>query len=125
MARDYPRSYRVADQIQRELSELLRTELKDPRVSQFLTISSVEVNRDLSVAKVYYTVIREEDRADTEEALGEDTGYIRKLLSKRMSMRSVPQLRFYYDTSLEEGSRMSRLIDEAVRSNSTPEDGDD
>ncbi|MCB1756926.1 MAG: 30S ribosome-binding factor RbfA [Gammaproteobacteria bacterium] len=122
MARDYPRSYRVADQIQRELAQLIRTELKDPRVSELLTISSVDVSRDLSIAKIYYTVLNEEQRADTEEALTQGAGYLRKLLSNRLTMRSVPQLRFIYDTTLEEGARLSGLIDKAVKSNTTTED---
>ena len=122
MARDYPRSYRVADQIQREIVPLIRTELKDPRVSDLLTISSVDVTRDLSIAKIYFTVLNEDERLQTEEALREGAGYLRKLLSKRLTMRSVPSLRFIYDTSMEEGARLSGLIDEAVRSNTTSED---
>lgn len=122
MARDYPRSYRVADQIQREIVLLIRNELKDPRVSDLLTISSVDVNRDLSVAKIYYTVLNEDQRAATEEALSEGTGFLRKMLSKRSTMRTVPQLRFIYDTTMEEGTRLSGLISDAIKTNTTKGD---
>ncbi len=122
MAKDYPRSYRVADQIQREIVPLIRTELKDPRVSDLLTISSVDVTRDLSIAKIFFTVLTENEREQTEEALHQGAGYLRKLLSKRLTTRTVPILRFVYDTSMEEGARLSGLIDKAVRSNTTSED---
>ncbi|HBR97532.1 MAG TPA: 30S ribosome-binding factor RbfA [Gammaproteobacteria bacterium] len=123
MARDYPRSYRVADQIQREIVPLIRDELKDPRVSPLLTISAVEVTRDLSIATIFYTVLNEDQLEATDEALQEGLGAMRHLLSKRLTLRAVPILRFVYDTSMEEGSRLSGLIDAAVRSNTTP--GDD
>ncbi len=123
MAKDYPRSYRVADQIQREIVPLIRTELKDPRVSELLTISSVDVSRDLSIAKIYFTVLNEDQRESTEAALQQGAGYLRKLLAHRMAIRAVPQLRFIYDTTMEEGVRLSNLIDQAVKSNTTS--GDD
>ncbi len=124
MARDYPRSYRVADQIQREISQLIRLELKDPRISDLLTISSVDVTRDLSLAKIYFTVLKENQQKDTETGLKQSAGYLRKLLGRRLTMRSVPELRFVYDTTIEEGVRMTGLIDQAIKTNTTVgEDG--
>lgn len=122
MASDYPRSHRVADYIQRELSTLIRAELKDPRISPMLTVASVEVSRDLSVAKVYYALFDPAEKADTHEALGHAAGFLRKLLARRMNIRSVPQLRFYYDDSAERGAHMSALIANAVATNTTPAD---
>lgn len=120
---DYPRSHRVADFIHRELSDLIRTELDDPRVSPMLTLSAVEVSRDLAIAKVFFTVMDESERADTEAALGSAAGFLRRKLAPRMNIRAVPELRFYYDDSTLKGARMSALIDQAVASNTTDGDG--
>lgn len=119
MPSDYPRSHRVADFIQRELSGLIRTELKDPRLSPMMTIASVEVSRDLSVAKIYFSVFDADEREPTEQALSSAAGFLRKQLARRMNTRSVPQLRFYYDDSAERGAQMSALIADAVASNTT------
>lgn len=122
MSGDYPRSHRVADFIQRELSLLIRGELKDPRLSPMLTIASVEVSRDLSVARVYYSVLDAEERLPTQEALASASGFLRKQLARRMNTRSVPQLRFHYDDSAERGAQMSALIADAVSTNTTVDD---
>ena len=125
MPNDYPRSHRVADFIQRELSGLIRTELKDPRISPMLTIASVEVSRDLSVAKVYFSLFDPEERKETLDALGRASGFLRRQLARQMNTRSVPQLRFHYDDSAEKGAYMSALIADAVATNSTVEDEED
>jgi len=127
MPNDFPRSHRVADFIQREISELIRTEVKDPRVSEMVTVSSVEVTRDLGTAKVHYTIMNPEpgEREATEKALKNAAGFLRKKLSSRLNTRSVPQLRFYYDDSIERGAHMSALIDSAVASNTTAENAED
>jgi len=126
---DYPRSHRVADYIQRELSGLIRSELKDPRLSPMMTLSSVEVSSDLSVAKIYYSVFDADEREPTQQALDSSAGFLRKKLARLMKTRTVPQLRFYYDDSAERGAHMSALIADAVASNTTPDDdapeGDD
>jgi len=124
MANEFPRSHRVADFIQRELSELIRSEIKDPRVSTMVTVSSVEVSRDLGTAKVHYTIINAEpgEREATDKALKNAAGFLRRKLAPRISTRSVPQLRFYYDDSIEHGAHMSALISEAVATNTTVDD---
>jgi len=122
---DYPRSHRVADFIQRELSGLIRSELKDPRISPMLTIASVEVSRDLSVAKVYFSLFDPEERKETQDALGRASGFLRRQLARQMNTRSVPQLRFHYDDSAQKGAYMSALIADAVASNSTEDDSDE
>lgn len=114
----------MADYIQRELAGLIRTEVKDPRVSPMLTIASVEVSRDLSVAKVYYTLLDADERAETQAALERASGFLRRQLARQMNTRTVPQLRFYFDDSAERGAHMSALIAEAVASNTTESDDD-
>lgn len=125
MPNDYPRSHRVADFIQRELSGLIRSELKDPRISPMLTIASVEVSRDLSVAKVYFSLFDPDERKETQDALTHASGFLRRQLAKQMNTRSVPQLRFHYDDSAEKGAYMSALIADAVASNSTIEEDEE
>lgn len=122
MPNDYPRSHRVADFIQRELSGLIRTELKDPRVSPMVTIASVEVSRDLSVAKVYYSLFDPTERSETQAALVHASSFLRRQLARQLNTRSVPQLRFFYDDSAEKGAYMSALIADAVASNTTADD---
>jgi len=126
MTKDYPRSYRVADQIQRELSALIRTELKDPRVPEMVTVAGVEVSKDLSSAKVYVSAISVE--ADVEarnemvEALNQGSGYMRKLLGSKMRLRIIPSMKFFYDDVQQTGSVLSGLIDDAVATNTTAAD---
>jgi ribosome-binding factor A len=108
------RAHRVGDQIQRELAQLLRDEIKDPRVGR-VTITGVEVSADLAHAKVYFTHLAgSEHAADAVQALSRTAGFLRSELSHRLSLYSVPQLQFVYDDSIESGMRLSRLIDEAL-----------
>jgi ribosome-binding factor A len=114
VAKEFSRSRRVGEQIQRELAELVQRELKDPRLGM-VTISAVEVTKDLSVAKVYFTVLNPgHDVKQTLKGLNHAVGFLRRELGHRMKLRVVPELRFQYDRSIEEGSRLSALIDEAV-----------
>jgi len=115
MAREYSRASRLGDQIQRDLSDLIRLELKDPRV-RMVTITAVEVMRDLSHARVFVTSLAGE--AATQEsirALRHAAGFLRSRLAQSLTSRVVPELDFVYDESIERGARLSRLIDEAVR----------
>jgi ribosome-binding factor A len=116
MPKDYPRARRVADQMQRELADILRFELKDPRVGRLVTITDVEVTADLAHAKVFFTAMGEEGAATraVEEALRHAAGFLRSQLAQRMKLRVIPQLQFQYDASVERGMRLSHLIDEAV-----------
>ena len=119
MPSDYPRSHRVGDFIQRELAGIIAREVKDPRLSPMLTISGVDVSRDLSVAKVYYSLFDAEEQKDTQTALVSASGFLRNQLARQMNTRSVPQLRFFFDDSAERGAHMSALIADAVASNTT------
>lgn len=115
MPRDYPRSRRIAEQIQRELAELLRVELKDPRVSGLVTITEVEVSHDQWHAKVFFTLLGDARKIDeTTEGLKRAAGFLRSQLAQRMKLRTVPQLDFRFDASVERGVRLTRLIDEAL-----------
>ena len=114
MPKDYPRSRRIAEQVQRELSDIIRLELKDPRVGM-ITLTDVEVSLDQSQAKVFFTVLGEPSRiADATEGLQHAAGFLRSQLAHRMKLRLVPQLQFKYDESVERGMRLSQLIDAAV-----------
>ncbi len=117
MAKDFARTERVAEQIQRELAELLRLEVKDPRV-RMVTLTGVEVARDYSHAKVFYTTLQGADKA-VQQGLERASGFLRSQLAHSMKLRVMPQLHFVYDTSVERGARLSQLIDEAVASDST------
>ena len=108
------RSARIADQIQRSLAELIRTEVRDPRVGM-VTLTGVELSRDQSHAKIFFTVLG--PHAAGEEALEGLTraaGFLRSQLAHELTTRKVPELHFAYDESVERGVRLSRLIDEAV-----------
>jgi ribosome-binding factor A len=115
-----PRQARIADQIQRELAELIRLELRDPRVG-LVTLTGVDLSRDQSHAKVHFTVLGPPAQAEQAlEGLQRAAGFLRSTLAKRLSTRSVPDLHFAYDESVERGVRLSRLIDEAVKPTAPP-----
>jgi len=108
------RAHRVGDQIQRELAQLLRDDVKDPRVGR-VTITSVDVSADLAHAKVFFTHLAGREHADEAvAALQRTAGFLRSELSHRLSLYSVPQLHFAYDDTIETGMRLTQLIDEAV-----------
>lgn len=113
--RDFNRAERVAGEIRRELALLIQRELKDPAVG-FISVSDVEVSRDLSHAKVFITVFEESTARDSIKALNKAAGFLRGGLGQRMRMRSVPQLHFHHDSSVETGQRMDQLIQQAVSS---------
>ena len=108
------RSLRVADQIQKDLSEILAFELKDPRVG-LITITEVQVTPDYAHAKVFFTTLNDSDVAikETLQGLEKANGFIRSQLSKRLHIHTLPQLRFEYDRSVVRGMALSDLIDQA------------
>ena len=108
------RSARIADQIQRELAEVVRLELRDPRVG-LVTFTGVELSRDQSHAKVFFTVLGAGPVIeDALHGLQHAAAFLRSQLAHRLSTRSVPELHFAFDESVERGMRLSKLIDEAV-----------
>lgn len=115
MAKEFSRSQRVAEQIRRELAELIRLEVKDPRVG-FITLTDVEITPDYAHAKVFFTSMRGEEGLDEIlVGLRRASGFLRRELGKRVRIHTLPELHFQYDSSVERGSRMSQLIDEVVR----------
>lgn len=114
MKKHSSRPQRVGDQIQRELADLLRLHVKDPRIGM-VTVTGVEVSPDLSHAKVFVTHLGgRENATGMIEALQHTAGYLRSELAHRFDLYSVPQLHFAYDDSTESGLRLSKLIDDAV-----------
>lgn len=119
MPKDYARTDRIAQQIQRELAEAIRLELKDPRV-KLVTVTDVEVAKDYSHAKVFYTAL-EGKNPELQQGLERASGFLRRHVAQAIKLRIVPQLHFAYDASVERGSQLSQLIDQAVASDQHPE----
>lgn len=116
MVRRSSRSGRLSDLLQRELSKLIRDECTDPRLGM-VTISGVVVADDLSFARVFVTVLEDDKLEGSIEALNHAAGFFRTQLSKHLTLRIVPKLRFIYDDSLRTGSRMDQLLKSVVDSN--------
>lgn len=117
MPKEYSRTQRIADMLQRELSELIRDEVRDPRVS-LASITAVEVSRDLAHAKVYVNFIAPAKEASDHEqaikALNGAAGFLRSQLARTVELRTTPALRFIYDATSEKGQKLSALIDYAL-----------
>jgi ribosome-binding factor A len=122
MAKEYSRTQRIGEQIQRDLAQLIQRDVKDPRIGM-VTISFVKVARDLGYAEVYFTVMpfgeqNEEDAVSAAaEVLKDAAGYLRTELAQNMQLRTVPKLRFHFDASIDRGRRLHSLIEQTVREN--------
>lgn len=116
MPKEFPRTRRIGEQIQRELAALIREEIKDPRLGM-VSVTAVIVTRDLAHAKVYVSVLgNEEQTRASVSVLSHAAGFLRHKLGKILHIRVIPELRFYHDRSLEEGARMGALINAAIAS---------
>jgi ribosome-binding factor A len=126
MSQHFKRTDRVAAIIQRKLALIIPTGVRDPRLKSFVTISAVKVTADLGHAKVYFTIF-DEDKKTAISILNAASGYLRSLLARSISLRTIPQLHFIYDESIEYGQRLSRLIDNvnSFPSNDTSDDNED
>ena len=112
--KSFSRKDRVSEQVRRELAELIRTELKDPRVGM-VSITDVEVTPDYAHAKVWFSTLGgSEQLAPVLEGLQQSAGFLRRELGKRIRIHTTPQLHFVFDPSLERGADLSRLIEKAV-----------
>ena len=112
----FSRSDRVSEQIKRELAELIRLELKDPRV-RLVTLTDVDITPDYAHAKVFYTSLAGADhQKEIAAGLLRASSFLRRELGKRISIHHLPELHFVYDTSVERGTYLSQLIDQAVHS---------
>ena len=108
------RNRKIAEAIQRELSDLIRLEMRDPRVG-LVTLTDVDVTRDNAHAKVFFTLIGNDAQiASCQHGLESAAGFLRSQLAHRLTIRTVPQLHFELDISIERGVRLSKLIDDAV-----------
>ena len=120
MPKDYARTDRIAEQIQRELAELIRLEVRDPRVSM-ITLTGVEVTRDYAHAKVFYTTLKGASE-EMQQGLEHASGFLRKQLTHLIKLRITPQLHFVYDASVERGAHLSQLIEQAIASDQHHDD---
>ncbi len=111
MPKEYARSTRVAEQIRREISELVRWQVKDPR-AEGVTVTEVEVSKDLAYARIFFSRLDDDAKmiAESELALNRAAGFMRRELGKALRLRHVPELKFIYDSSLATGARMDELI---------------
>jgi ribosome-binding factor A len=128
MAKEFSRTRRVADQIQRNMAELIQMELGDPRLGM-VTVTAVEVTREFESARVFFTVLGKElsDKSQIEETtatLNHAAGFLRSALAKRLKLRTTPKLIFVYDSSMERGNQLTDLIKSAVNkpSDDNPDD---
>lgn len=126
MAKEFSRTQRIGDQMQRELALLIQREVKDPRLG-LITITAVEVSRDLSHAKVFITIMGKDDDEDSVKAnlriLNDAGGFLRMQLGKAMKLRTVPQLHFNFDASVRRGVELTSLIERAVAEDRKHSDG--
>ena len=109
MAIDFKRTDRIAEMMQQELAQIVQYNLRDPRLTGFVTISSVNVSKNLAHATAYFTVFNADPEA-TSALLNHSASYMRTVLAKSMKLRVIPQLHFVYDGSVEYGSYMNRLL---------------
>lgn len=117
MAREFSRSQRVAQEMQKEIAIILQREVKDPRVSM-TTVSGIELSKDLAYAKVFVTFLNDNDEGSIKvglQALRDASGFIRMLLGKAMRLRIIPEITFTYDNSLVEGMRISNLVTSVIK----------
>ncbi len=116
MRKNSIKNTRINMEVQRELSEIIRGEVKDPRIHPMTTVVSVEVTPDLKYCKAYISVLGNEESAKaTIQGLKSAEGYIRRELARRVNLRNTPEIKFILDQSIEYGVAMSHLIDEVTK----------
>lgn len=114
MPREFSRASRVSEVIQREVAVIIQTEMQDPRVAN-VTITYTKMSRDMSTARVHFTCPgNEQDIKDTLRTLSKAAGFIRHELAGRVDLRYIPNIRFFYDASVERGRHVTELIDQAM-----------
>lgn len=115
MRKNSVKSTRINAEVQRELSRIISSEVKDPRIHPFTTVTAVDVTTDLKYAKVYISVLgTKKDRESTIEGLKNSSGFIRSMLAKTVNLRNTPELTFISDDSIEYGINMSRKINDVL-----------
>ncbi len=127
MPREFKRSDRVADAIQRSIAHIIQMEMRDPRLGM-VNINAVSVSKDLSLAKVFVTFVGQSQASDNQEkvdVLNNASSFIRGLMAKDLSLRTTPRLAFVFDESVVRGQQMTDLIDRAVMSDKTNQDDEE
>lgn len=127
MPKEFHRSERVADAIQRSLARLIQQEVRDPRLG-IVNINDVTVSRDLAYAKIYVTLVGENDEQACETSvaiLNKAANFLRNLVAKEVSTRTAPRLQFYYDKTAVRGQALSSLIEKAVAADRAANESDD
>ena len=123
MRKNSIKNTRINAEVQRELSSILRSEIKDPRIGTMTSVTGAQVAPDLKTCRVYISVLGEEKaKADTLSGLRSAEGYIRRMLARNLNLRNTPELTFVLDQSIEYGVHMSKLIDEVVEKEKGGED---
>ncbi len=126
MRKNSIKNTRINGEVRRELSNIIRGEIKDPRISSMTSVVEVEVAPDLKSAKAYISVLGDEKaRQDTLEGLKSAEGYIRRALAKSINLRNTPEIRFVLDQSIEYGVNMSKLIDDVNKGSKEDKDDED
>lgn len=116
MRKDSIKNTRINMEVQRELSEIIRLEIKDPRIHPMTTVVDVSVTPDLKYCKAFISILGDEEAGkSTIEGLKSAEGYIRRELARRVNLRNTPEIKFILDQSIEYGVNMSRLIDEVTK----------
>lgn len=124
MPREFSRSERMAELLRRELAEIVRDEIKDPRLG-FVSFTEVRMSRDLSHAVIYCSVLNSEDQSESIEVLNRAVGFIRKEIARRIKARIVPTLKFAIDDSIIRGAAMDSLISKAMKNDKSRDETDD
>ncbi|VAW53173.1 Ribosome-binding factor A [hydrothermal vent metagenome] len=124
MPREFSRSERMAEQLRRELAEIVRDEIKDPRLG-FVSFTEIRMSRDLSHAIVYSSVLESEKQDESIAVLNRAVGFIRKEIARRIHARIVPTLKFVVDESVTRGVAMDELISEALQSDRSKDSNND
>ena len=124
MPREFSRSERMAELLRRELAEIVRDEIKDPRLG-FITFTEVRMSRDLSHAVIYCSVLNSEDQIESIEVLNRAVGFIRKEVARRIKARIVPTLKFAIDDSIIRGAAMDSLISKAMQNDKPLDESND
>ena len=118
----FQRADRVAEQVRRDLADLIRRDLKDPRVGM-ISLTAVELTPDYAHAKVFYATLNSEHLEEIERGLKRASGFLRRELGRRIHIHTLPELHFVYDNSIERGASLSLLINQAnALSDQTPEE---
>jgi len=114
MKRD--RASRVGDEMRKAVSEILRNEVKDPRIPMMTSVVEVKMSNDLSHAKVFLSVLADDKgKQDFKDAIASASGFIRREVSRRVNLRTAPEIQFVCDDSIEKGMELMKLIDETIR----------